>query len=126
MFLSIAFGVLALFLSALGTHSVLAYRVAQRSREFGIRMALGSTARQIFAGVLSEGLGLLSVGLVLGLAEALMLSKTIATQLYRTEPLDPILLVGAVMILATVAIAAASGSARRAARTDPIIVLNDE
>jgi ABC-type antimicrobial peptide transport system permease subunit len=66
------------------------------------------------------------VGLVLGLAGALVLSKTIATQLYRTEPLDPILLVGAVTILATVAIAAASGSARRAARTDPIVGLNDE
>jgi predicted permease len=126
MLLSIAFGVLALFLSALGTHSVLAYRVAQRSREFGIRMALGSTARQIFARVLSEGLGLLGVGLVLGLGGALALSTAIETQLYRTEPVDPILLMGAVMILATVAIAAASGSAWRAARTDPIVVLNDE
>jgi putative ABC transport system permease protein len=117
---------LALFLSALGTHSVLAYRVARRSREFGIRMALGSTARQIFTRVLSEGLSLLGVGLLLGLVGALTLSRAIASQLYKTEPLDPILLIAAIMILGTVAVAAASGSARRAARTDPIVVLNDE
>jgi hypothetical protein len=126
MLLSVAFGVLALFLSALGTHSVLAYRVAQRSREFGIRMALGSTSGQIFTRVLSEGMSLLGLGLVLGTAGAVALSKAIASRLYHTEPLDPILLMAAVTILGTVAVAAASGSARRAARTDPIVVLNDE
>jgi len=125
MLLSVGFAVLALFLSALGTHGLLAYRLAQRFREFGIRLALGSSSGTVFTLVVSEGARVLAVGLGVGMVGAVALSHVISSQLYGTRPLDPVLLVATVAILAVVALLASMVSAKRAAQVNPVSVLND-
>ncbi len=89
MMLALGFGGIALFLASLGLYGVLAYQVAQRTREIGIRMALGSDTGRILTLVLREGLVLVLVGLTIGLAGALALRSIIASQLYGIGPLDP-------------------------------------
>jgi ABC-type antimicrobial peptide transport system permease subunit len=121
--LSMAFGVVALFLSAIGIYGVLAYLVTQRRREIGIRIALGSTARGIFELVLREGLMLIVGGFVLGAAGALALRKSLESQLFGVSATDPLVLVVVTALLAAVAIVACAVPARRATRIDPVIAL---
>jgi predicted permease len=121
--LSMAFGVVALFLSAIGIYGVLAYLVTQRRREIGIRIALGSTARGIFELVLREGLMLIVGGFVLGAAGALALRKSLESQLFGVSATDPLVLVVVTARLAAVAIVACAVPARRATRIDPVIAL---
>ncbi len=121
--LSLSFGVIALFLSAIGIYGVLAYLVTQRTKEIGIRIALGSSARAIFELVLREGLMLIAAGFVLGGIGAVALRKSLETQLFGVSATDPIVLITVTGILAVVAVAACALPARRATRIDPIVAL---
>jgi predicted permease len=125
MMLAVAFGAVALFLAAVGIYGVLAYQVTQRTREMGIRMALGSNAGGIFRLVIQEGALLVVVGFVLGLIGAVALRTSIASQLYDVQPLDPLVLGSVAGLLGAVALFACAVPARRAARIDPLIALTE-
>jgi predicted permease len=120
------FGVLALVLATVGVYGVMAYGVTQRTRELGIRLALGARASSVHAMVLRQGLGLTLVGLGLGLAGALALSRLLTTLLYRVSPTDPKVLSAAVLILAGVSAVACLIPAVRATKVDPIDALRSE
>jgi predicted permease len=126
MMLASLFGVIALFLAAVGIYGVLAYQVAQRRKEIGIRLALGSDSRRIFQLIVSEGLWLLGVGIVTGLAGAFAIRRAMETQLFGVQPMDPVVLSAVAGTLALVAFAACAVPARRAARIDPLIALTDQ
>ena len=123
--LSLSFGVIALMLSAIGIYGVLAYLVTQRTKEIGIRIALGSSGRAIFELVLREGLLLIVAGFVLGGIGAVALRRSLETQLFGVSATDPVVLMAVTMILAVVAIAACALPARRATRIDPIVALSE-
>jgi len=126
MLLANAFGGVALFLATLGIYGVLAYLVAQRTREIGIRVALGSTRTSILRLVLWEGFELVLIGLVLGIIGAASLQKVVATEIYGVRPLDPLVLASVMGVLTIVALAACAVPARRAMRVDPIVALRSE
>ncbi|HET7697367.1 MAG TPA: ABC transporter permease [Vicinamibacterales bacterium] len=125
MLLATLFGGIALFLAAIGIYGVLAYQVAQRRKEIGIRLALGSDARRIFGLIVSEGLWLLAIGVGAGLAGAFAIRTAMATQLFGVQPMDPLVLAAVAALLAIVAFVACAVPARRASRIDPLIALND-
>jgi predicted permease len=126
MLLASGFAVVALFLAAIGIYGVLAYQVSQRRREIGIRMALGAASGSIFGMVLREGGMIVGIGAVAGLSGAFLLRRTLQSQLYETGAMDPrVIAVVAAMLLA-VALVACLLPARRAAKTDPLIALNDQ
>jgi predicted permease len=120
-----AFAGLALVLAIVGVHGVLSYTVAQRSREIGIRMALGADRRQVRSLVLGEGALLAGLGLLLGTLGALALSRVLRTMLYGVGRADPITLAAVAAILGGVALLASWAPARRAASTDPAVVLKE-
>lgn len=126
MLLANAFGGIALFLAMLGIYGVLAYLVAQRTREIGIRVALGSPRGNILKLVLREGLELVVVGLVLGIVGAASMQKAVASEIYGVRALDPVVLVSVMAVLAIVALAACAVPARRAMQVDPIVALRSE
>ena len=126
MMLAMSFGLLSLFLSAVGIYGVLAYLVTQRTREIGIRIALGSTTRGIFKLVLREGLWLVAGGLVLGFAGAVAVRRALETQIYGLGVMDPIVIGLVVVTLGMIALAACSLPARRATQVDPVTVLNQQ
>ena len=126
MLLGTLFAAIALFLACIGIYGVLAYQVAQRRREIGIRLALGSAPARIFRLVLREGLVLLGAGLVIGLAGAVAIRRAIETQLFGIRPLDPVVLVAVTATLIAVATIACGVPARRAAKIDPLIALTDQ
>ena len=121
--LSLSFGAVALFLSALGIYGVLAYLVTQRTKEIGIRIALGSSARAIFELVLREGLMLIGAGFALGAVGAFALRRTLESQLFGVSATDPLVLLAVTALLAVVAVIACALPARRATRIDPIVAL---
>jgi predicted permease len=121
--LSLTFGAIALLLSAIGIYGVLAYVVTQRTREIGIRLALGSSGRRIFDLILREGLVLVAAGFALGAAGGLALRRSLQSQLFQISATDPLVLAGAAVVLALVAVAACALPARRATRIDPLIAL---
>jgi putative ABC transport system permease protein len=123
--LSLSFGVVALVLSAVGLYGVLAYLVAQRQREIGIRIALGSSSRAIFELVLREGVGLVAAGFACGVLAALLLRRGLESQLFGVEATDPLVVGGVSLLLASVALLACALPARRATRIDPSIVLSE-
>jgi predicted permease len=123
MVLSLAFGAVALLLSAVGLYGVLAYLVTQRTKEIGIRLALGSSAGAVFQLVLREGLLLLAAGLAIGVAGAVGISRVLEGQLFGVHATDPLVAVLAIVTLGLVALAACALPARRATRIDPVIAL---
>lgn len=126
MLLADAFGGAALFLATLGIYGVLAYLVAQRTREIGIRVALGSTRASILKLVLREGLEMVVAGLTVGIIGAGFLQKGIASEIYGVRALDPLVLGSVVTLLVVVALAACALPARRAMHVDPIVALRQE
>jgi predicted permease len=120
------FGVLALLLAALGIYSVLAYSVSRRTREIGVRMALGAQVVDVLGLVLRHGLGLAGLGLLLGLAGAFGATRLLRGFLYEVQPLDPLTFVSVVALLAAVALFACWLPARRAAKVNPMIALRAE
>jgi predicted permease len=126
MLLATAFGVIALFLSAIGVYGVLAYGVAQRRREIAIRLALGSTARGIFGLVLRDGSTILGAGLALGLAGSLGAGHAMRSMLYDVQPMDAAVLAIVAGTLSMVALVATMIPARRASRVSPTAALNDQ
>jgi predicted permease len=124
MLISLAFGAIALLLSALGLYGVLAYLVSDRRKEIGIRLALGSSRARIIDLVLREALWLLVAGFGLGLAATSMLFKTIDTILFGVTATNPIVLMAAAGALTLVALSACLIPARRATRVDPLVALS--
>jgi len=124
--LTVGFGVLALALACVGIYGIMAYTVAQRTNEIGIRLALGAQPGQVRQMILRETTGLASVGIVVGLAAALALSRLVGSMLYEVQPHDPATLFGAVMTLLAVALAASWIPARRAAGVQPMEALRHE
>ena len=125
MVLLALFGVVALVLSAIGIYGVLAFGVAQRVREFGIRQALGADRQSILALVLRQGMMTTAVGVVLGLAAAMWLTKDLQTLLFSVRPLDRSVFAGVTILLFAVAVLACYVPARRATRIDPMQALRD-
>ena len=126
MLLANAFGGVALFLASLGIYGVLAYLVAQRTREIGIRVALGSTRSGILRLVLREGFKLVAAGFILGIVGAASLQKAVASQIYGVRPFDPLVLAGVMVLLGAIALVACAVPARRAMSVDPVVVLRYE
>jgi predicted lysophospholipase L1 biosynthesis ABC-type transport system permease subunit len=120
------FAALALLLAAAGLYGVLAYTVSRRTRDIGIRMALGASAGAVFGEVMRSALALVMAGVALGLACSLALTRLIIAQLYRTPPADPVILVSVAALLVAVAALAAAIPARRAVRIDPAAALRCE
>ena len=121
-----AFATLALVLSAIGVFGVLAFSVAQRTREFGVRMALGAQTSDVLGLVLRRSARIAVVGIAAGMLGAVMLARSLSALLFGVLPLDPITFVSAPALLALVAFAASGIPAMRAARTDPAVVLRQE
>ena len=126
MALLAAFGCLGLLIAAVGIYGVMAYIVAQRTSEIGVRMALGATRGNVVGMVLKRATILVVVGLVVGSAAAWLVSRNIETFLFQTEPTDPRIFFAAVIVLAGAGLAAAAIPARRAASVDPLIALRHE
>lgn len=123
MLLFAIFGGVALVIASIGLYGVLAFLVAQRTREIGIRLALGGRPGAIVRSVLFEGLALTTVGLVAGLGGAYLLSRAMRDMLFGIEPSDPVAYGVIVAVMLTVACLAALAPARRATRVDPVDVL---
>lgn len=123
--LSTGFGLLALFLSALGLYGLLAHQVAQRRREIGIRIALGGTPSAIFQLVLREGLLLVAGGLALGALGASFLTDAFEAELFGVRPSDPLVIAASAAALLGVALAACGLPARRATQVNPVSVLTE-
>jgi putative ABC transport system permease protein len=120
------FAGISMLLAALGIHGVVSYGVAQRTREFGLRMALGSTPGQVEALVIRNGLKTALIGLVAGMAGAAVLASALRTLLYGVAPLDPAVMAAVAVLLLTVALIANYVPARRATRIDPMVALHHE
>jgi len=120
------FAMLALMLAGLGLYGVLAYTVTQRTREIGVRMALGARPAQALALVARESAAVVGAGLLLGLAGVLATARVFATLLFEVGPSDPLALLGALLVLGAVALVATLLPARRAALVDPAIALRAE
>jgi ABC-type antimicrobial peptide transport system permease subunit len=121
-----AFGALAMLLAATGLYGVLAYTVARRSREIGIRMALGARRAEIVRLVVWDGGVLVVAGAGIGIPAALLLARGLSTQLFGLSPFNPTILAASVVVLLAVATAAAALPARQATRVDPLVAMRNE
>jgi predicted permease len=124
--LAAAFGVLAMLLAATGLYGVLAYTVARRSREMGIRMALGARRSEIVRLVVRDGGAMVVAGGVIGIPAALLVARGLATQLFGLSAFSPAILAASILVLMTVAACAAYLPARQAMRVDPLVALKSE
>jgi ABC-type antimicrobial peptide transport system permease subunit len=122
----VTFGVLALVLAAIGLYSVIAYNVAQRTHELGVRVALGAQMRDVVRLVLTDGLRLSVVGLAIGTLVALWAAKWVKPLLFDESPRDPYVFVIVGGTLLVVAVLASLIPARRAARVEPTVALRTD
>jgi putative ABC transport system permease protein len=120
------FAVVALILAAVGLYGVLAYQVARRRHEIGVRMALGSSVSGVVRSVLRSGFVLVVIGLVLGLPTSLLAQQLIRGLLFQVGPGDPIPYLAATFFLGAVGFLACALPARRAARVDPVVAFRAE
>ena len=121
-----AFAALALMLASIGLYGVLSYVVTQRSREIGLRMALGATARTVVGMVVGRGLALTAAGLAIGLVLAAAATRVMRTMLYGVDAIDPVTFGWVSAPLCAIAVLACWVPAWRASRVDPIVVLREE
>jgi putative ABC transport system permease protein len=121
-----AFAVLAMVLAAVGLYGVMSYLVSQRTREIGVRMALGSSQTGVLRLVMGEGMRLVGIGLVLGIAGALTLGRSLRSLLFGVTSFDAATLIGVPLALAAIALVACYMPARRASRIDPLRALRQE
>ena len=124
--LSTVFGILALLLACLGLYGIAAYSVAARTREIGIRMALGARPVEVHRMVIRQGMRLAAIGIALGLAGALVVSRILSSLLFGVSGADSLIYAGVSILLILVALAACYIPARRAAAVDPMIALRYE
>jgi predicted permease len=120
------FAASALLLALIGIYGVIAYAVAQRTHEIGVRMALGAQRREVIRMVVRQGMAIASTGILLGIAAALALTRVLASLLYEVAPTDPATFVFVAGLLAIAALAACGGPALKAALVDPIVALRCE
>ena len=126
MLLTGAFALLALVLAAVGVYGVMSYAVIQRTRELGIRVALGAKRREVVGLVLGRGARVIGAATVIGLVGAFFAAKLMRGQLYGIQPTDPVTFIAVPVVLAAVALLACYLPARRAARVDPVIALRSD
>jgi len=120
------FALTALLLSIAGVFGVLAYSVAQRTQEIGVRLALGATPGNILKMVLAQGLITTAIGIAIGLIGALLLTRTMRSLLFEISPNDPVTIAGVALLLVLIAALASYIPARRATRVDPMVALRYE
>jgi predicted permease len=121
-----AFGAIALALAGLGMFGTMAYSVATRTREIGLRVALGAQPREVLGLIVRQGLLIWAIGIAVGVVLSIALGRGIASILYETEPTDPVTIASVAVILMVVTLAGCVIPARRALRVDPIVALRAE
>ena len=120
------FAALALIIAATGLSGVTALLVSQRTREIGIRLALGAQRGEVLAMVVKQSMRVIFIGLGVGMAGALLTSRLLSSLLFKTPATDPLTFVGVALVLLTVALAASYLPARRVTRVNPMIALRSE
>jgi putative ABC transport system permease protein len=126
MLVLVAFASTAMLLAAVGIYGVMSYSVLQRTREVGIRMALGAEGRDVLRTLIGEGLRLAMAGVVLGVIGALLISRLLGTMLFQISPTDPTTFVSVAAVLTAVALLACYVPARRATRVNPLTALQSD
>ena len=121
--LLVALGAVGLLLAIVGIYGVVSYVVSLRTREIGVRVALGATPSKVVALVVRQGMRPVAIGVVVGVVAALGVTRVLASQLYGVGATDPLTFGGVAAVVALVAAATAAFPARRAARVDPVSIL---
>ena len=116
----------ALLLAAIGLYGLLAHEVTRGTREIGIRMSLGAPTGQVLGRVVRQGAGLAAVGLAIGAAGSLVVTRLLGSMLFEVKPGDPVTLIGVSLLLMLVAMAACYIPARKASCVDPLVALRHE
>ena len=124
--LALAFGAAAAVLAAVGLYGLLAFNVTRRTQEIGVRLALGAPGSAVVWLVIKESLALIAIGAMLAVPAAVVLSQCVTSQLYGVAPTDPVTIIGVLVVLGVVALAAGLLPARRASRLDPMAALRVE
>jgi putative ABC transport system permease protein len=120
------FAFMALLLAAIGLYAVIAHSISQRTREIGVRMAVGATPGNIRGMILRDGLTPVAAGMLLGLAASLAVNRVLQSQLVGVSPYDPLTMGGAPVVLLVVALLACQIPARRAMNVDPVVALRQD